>query len=156
MPEIIIVSSETISIEVNIKDEVITNIRLKNYPQKESFREKDRDLYFQFKNYLEGKPIDFNIKLDSSRLTAFQQEVFRELRNIPWGKTISYGELARRIKNKNYSRAVAGALRRNPYPIVIPCHRVVGFREVGGYSAGDGKNTKLQLLKLEGNKNFSK
>ncbi|HEY7334680.1 MAG TPA: methylated-DNA--[protein]-cysteine S-methyltransferase [Bryobacteraceae bacterium] len=80
--------------------------------------------------------------------TEFQKTVWRELRNIPYGRTISYGELARRVGNPNASRAVGAANGANPIPIVIPCHRVIGANgKLTGF--GGGLPVKERLLTLE-------
>ncbi|HEY8670582.1 MAG TPA: methylated-DNA--[protein]-cysteine S-methyltransferase, partial [Terriglobales bacterium] len=80
--------------------------------------------------------------------TAFQQRVWSELCKIPYGQTISYGELARRIGNPKASRAVGLANGSNPIPIVIPCHRVIGSNgKLTGY--GGGLPIKEKLLALE-------
>jgi methylated-DNA-[protein]-cysteine S-methyltransferase len=79
---------------------------------------------------------------------AFHQRVWRELRNIPYGETISYGELARRIDSPKAFRAVGRANGANPIPIVIPCHRVIGSNgKLTGY--GGGLPRKELLLALE-------
>jgi O-6-methylguanine DNA methyltransferase len=81
--------------------------------------------------------------------TAFQILVWRELRNIPFGKTISYAELAKRIGRPRAVRAVANACGANPLPVIVPCHRVIASDgTIGGYSGGLSK--KKQLLKKEG------
>jgi methylated-DNA-[protein]-cysteine S-methyltransferase len=80
--------------------------------------------------------------------TPFQQKVWNELCKIPYGQTISYGDLARRIGNPNASRAVGLANGSNPIPIVIPCHRVIGSNgKLTGY--GGGLPIKEKLLALE-------
>jgi methylated-DNA-[protein]-cysteine S-methyltransferase len=80
--------------------------------------------------------------------TEFQKTVWRELQNIPYGGTISYGELARRVGNPNASRAVGAANGANPIPIVIPCHRVIGANgKLTGF--GGGLPVKETLLTLE-------
>ena len=81
--------------------------------------------------------------------TPFQQRVWLLLREIPWGRTISYGELARRSGNPAASRAVGAANGRNPLPIVVPCHRVIGGDgALTGYAGG--LTAKRLLLALEG------
>jgi methylated-DNA-[protein]-cysteine S-methyltransferase len=81
--------------------------------------------------------------------TPFQRSVWNSLRRIPHGETVTYGRLANALKTG--PRAVAGACSRNPIPIIIPCHRVVGANHLlGGYSGGDGAATKEVLLRLEG------
>lgn len=81
--------------------------------------------------------------------TPFQRSVWSSLQRIPYGETVTYGQLATALDTG--PRAVAGACGRNPLPIIIPCHRVVGANHLlGGYSGGDGAATKEALLRLEG------
>src|SRR5437667_8908947 len=79
----------------------------------------------QLKEYFAGHRTEFDLPL-APEGTGFQKSVWRQLRDIPYGETISYGELARRIGNPKASRAVGAANGSNPLPIVIPCHRVIG------------------------------
>ena len=80
--------------------------------------------------------------------TAYQQRVWALMRTIPDGATRTYGALAHDLQSG--PRAVAGACARNPIPILIPCHRVVGASGLGGYSGGGGVATKRVLLNIEG------
>jgi len=82
--------------------------------------------------------------------TAFQRKVWAELLHIPWGESITYAELARRVASS--PRAVGGALRANPLPIFIPCHRVVAASGLGGYAGASelGQARKRWLLQHEG------
>ncbi len=106
-----------------------------------------RETIHQLKAYFAGELHDFNLPLDPQG-TAFQLAVWKRLTEIPYGDTISYGELARRIGNPNASRAVGLANGSNPIPIVIPCHRVIGSNgKLTGY--GGGLETKEKLLALE-------
>jgi methylated-DNA-[protein]-cysteine S-methyltransferase len=101
----------------------------------------------QLKAYFAGELENFELSL-SPQGTPFQQKVWSELQKIPYGETISYGELARRIGNPNASRAVGLANGSNPIPIVIPCHRVIGSNgKLTGY--GGGLPIKEKLLALE-------
>ncbi len=87
--------------------------------------------------------------MDISRCTPFQQRVLRELMAVPFGKLVTYGELAERVDVPHGARAVGGAVGSNPLPIFIPCHRVVASaRGLGGYSGGLA--WKERLLTLEG------
>jgi methylated-DNA-[protein]-cysteine S-methyltransferase len=102
----------------------------------------------QVQEYFRGERRDFDLPL-SSRGTDFQRRVWGELRRIPFGETISYRELARRLGNPAAVRAVGGANGRNPISIVVPCHRVIGANgTLTGY--GGGIDRKAHLLALEG------
>jgi methylated-DNA-[protein]-cysteine S-methyltransferase len=101
----------------------------------------------QLRAYFQGELENFNLPLTPGG-TPFQMEVWQRLRDIPYGQTISYGELARRIGNPKASRAVGLANGSNPIPIVIPCHRVIGSNgKLTGY--GGGLPIKEKLLALE-------
>ena len=97
----------------------------------------------------EGVPTDFASLTLDPRGTPFQLRVWQELRRIPRGQTISYGELARRVGNPKASRAVGQANAVNPIPLIIPCHRVIAADgSLGGYSSGPDR--KRWLLRHEG------
>ena len=101
----------------------------------------------QLRAYFAGELHNFDLPL-APEGTPFQLRVWRELRNIPYGQTISYGELARRIGSPNGSRAVGLANGANPISIVVPCHRVIGSNgKLTGY--GGGLENKELLLALE-------
>jgi|SRR6478609_4309914 len=101
----------------------------------------------QLRAYFAGELEAFDLPL-APQGTPFQLAVWKRLCEIPYGKTISYGELARRIGNPNASRAVGLANGSNPIPIVIPCHRVIGSNgKLTGY--GGGLPIKEKLLGLE-------
>jgi len=95
--------------------------------------------------------------LDYRRMTVFQKKVLSELvENISFGETISYGELAILIENKGSMRAIGTALAKNPWPIIIPCHRVVKKdKTIGKYSVKGGEESKKLLLRHEGTKIFN-
>ncbi len=94
------------------------------------------DIASQLNEYFNGDLTTFNVPMNLSG-TDFQCSVWRQLSSIPYGETISYGELARRIGNPNASRAVGLANGRNPISIIIPCHRVIGANgSLTGYSGG--------------------
>jgi methylated-DNA-[protein]-cysteine S-methyltransferase len=98
--------------------------------------------------YFAGKRARFSLPLDAVG-TAFQKRVWRELRRIPFGKTRSYKDIARRIRNPKAVRAVGTANGQNPLCIVVPCHRVIAADgSLGGYSAG--LSIKRKLLRIEG------
>ena len=100
-------------------------------------------------DYFGGVTTDFaSLTLDPHG-TPFQLQVWQELRRIPWGQTISYGELARRLGNPKAARAVGQANAVNPIPLIIPCHRVIAADgSLGGYSSG--LDRKRWLLRHEG------
>jgi methylated-DNA-[protein]-cysteine S-methyltransferase len=91
------------------------------------------------------------LTLDDGAIGAFERAVYRQTRAIPAGATSTYGAIATALGDVRDSRRVGQALGRNPWPIVIPCHRVTGAGGwMGGFSAPGGTNTKLKLLELEG------
>ena len=99
--------------------------------------------------YFQGAPTNFASLTLDPRGTPFQLRVWQELRRIPWGQTISYGELARRVGNPKDSRAVGQANAVNPIPLIVPCHRVIAADgSLGGYSSGPDR--KHWLLRHEG------
>ncbi len=101
----------------------------------------------QLSEYFAGERLDFDLPLVMNG-TAFQQRVWAALREIPYGETESYGELAARIGSPGASRAVGLANGRNPIGIIVPCHRVIGASgSLTGY--GGGIERKRQLLDME-------
>lgn len=98
--------------------------------------------------YFAGSCQAFDVPIDLSLGTAFQQAVWRALLDIPYGQTTHYGEIARRIGRPEAVRAVGGAVGRNPLSILVPCHRVIGAGgALTGYSGG--LDRKIALLRLE-------
>ena len=99
--------------------------------------------------YFEGRRTAFDLQVDLGPAPAFQRLVLEELARVPYGETATYGGLAARIGKARAARAVGGALNRNPIPIVLPCHRVVGASgKLVGYAGG--LERKQALLTLEG------
>ena len=101
----------------------------------------------QLEAYFAGERVDFDVPMDLDG-TDFQRQVWAELSRIPYGETISYGELARRVGRPKGPRAVGQANGRNPIPIIVPCHRVLASNGIGGY--GGGLPMKRALLAVEG------
>jgi methylated-DNA-[protein]-cysteine S-methyltransferase len=101
---------------------------------------------------LAGKPKDLNdVRLDLEGVPEFNRGVYDIARTIPPGKTLTYGDIARRLGGVELSRDVGQALGRNPCPIVVPCHRVLAAGgKPGGFSANGGVVTKLKMLAIEG------
>lgn len=108
-----------------------------------------REAQAQLTGYLAGTRRSFDLSLDLSRGTSFQQKVWRTLRGISYGRLRSYQWVAVRVGGRQYARAVGNAVGANPMPIVIPCHRIVAQdTSLGGFSGG--LTTKRKLLTLEG------
>ena len=108
-----------------------------------------REAQAQLIGYLAGTRRSFDLPLDLSRGTSFQQRVWRTLRRISFGRLRSYQWVAVRVGGRQYARAVGNAVGANPMPIVIPCHRIVAQdASLGGFSGG--LPTKRKLLTLEG------
>jgi methylated-DNA-[protein]-cysteine S-methyltransferase len=101
---------------------------------------------------LTGQARDFSrVKLDTGAISDFQRRVYDIARAIPAGSTLTYGELAERLGDKQLARDVGEALGQNPFPIIVPCHRVMAAGgKMGGFSAPGGVGTKLRLLSIEG------
>jgi methylated-DNA-[protein]-cysteine S-methyltransferase len=106
-----------------------------------------REAATQLQEYFAGERTDFDVRMELDG-TPFQREVWAELSRIPYGETISYGELARRVGRPKGPRAVGQANGRNPIAIIVPCHRVLAGNGIGGY--GGGLTVKRALLALEG------
>ena len=103
----------------------------------------------QLLEYFAGKRKHFDLPLDLTSGTAFQQSVWHSLLSIPAGETVSYGTVGQRIGNPSAVRAVGAAVGRNPFSIVVPCHRVIGANgSLTGYAGG--LDRKVALLTLEG------
>ena len=102
----------------------------------------------QLTEYFNGTRTTFDLPLEALG-SAFEHRVWNALRTIPFGVTMSYGELARRLGDVNATRAVGAANGKNPIPIIVPCHRVVGAKgELTGF--GGGLDCKRWLLEHEG------
>lgn len=100
---------------------------------------------------LNGEPADLTgIALDEAAISPFQSRVYAIARRIPPGRTMTYGEIARELGDRLLAREVGQALGRNPYPIIVPCHRVLAAGgKTGGFSARGGVDSKMRLLTIE-------
>ena len=110
-------------------------------------------LIARVQRHLAGEPQDFSdLDYDWSRVTAFRSRVLRALLRVKPGRTATYGDLARAIGAKpGTARAIGGAVGANPWPLLVPCHRILGAGgKLTGYSAPGGIRTKAKLLALEG------
>lgn len=101
----------------------------------------------QLSAYFSGKLQQFDLPLDPSG-SEHQKKVWEVMAKIPFGQTLTYGDIAKQIESS--PRAVGGACGKNPIPILIPCHRVMGANgKLTGFSGGEGIETKIQLLRME-------
>jgi methylated-DNA-[protein]-cysteine S-methyltransferase len=102
----------------------------------------------QLEEYFGGTRREFDVHLATERATEFQRDVWNALVEIPFGEVRTYGEVAESVERPRASRAVGNANHANPWPIFVPCHRVVATTGLGGYGGGD--DVKRYLLDLEG------
>lgn len=127
-------------IDKDIQDEIVNKTEL----LKETIK--------QLEEYFEGKRDFFDLPLEPKG-TEFQKNVWKALIEIPYGETRSYGEIAKVIGNEKAARAVGMANNKNPIPIIIPCHRVIGANgKLVGYAGG--LDIKEKLLELENKRNI--
>lgn len=108
-----------------------------------------REAEKQLRQYFAGKRETFDLPLDFSRGTAFQQKVWQTLTMLPFGTTTTYSALAARLGRSDAVRAVGAAIGRNPMSVIVPCHRVLGSDgSLTGYAGG--LERKIELLRIEG------
>lgn len=125
----------------------ITNISFKELKAKKEETPLIKKTYQELEEFLTKKRKTFDIPIKANG-TNFQKRVWEELLKIPYGKTVTYKEIAQRIGNPKASRAVGMANNKNPIVIIIPCHRVIGINNnLTGYSGG--VEIKQKLLELE-------
>jgi O-6-methylguanine DNA methyltransferase len=105
------------------------------------------DAATQLEEYFAGRRTNFSVRLHATG-TSFHNEVWNAVRSIPYGAVASYGDIALTIGRPHAYRAVGNANNKNPWPVLIPCHRVVAAHSIGGY--GGGLSVKEFLLELEG------
>ena len=105
----------------------------------------------KFKLFAQGKRVSFtSLNLDMTHSTSFQRQVLECCQQIPYGQTVTYGQLAEMAGFPRAARAVGSTMRRNRHPLAIPCHRVVAHSGMGGFSSPQGVKLKQRLLRLEG------
>lgn len=135
------------------RDEAVLVERLRRRSRAEASEPPDTvaEAIAEIRSLMAGEPRDLlGIRLDMAGLGAFEAAVYRVTRAIPPGETLTYGEVARAIGEAGASRAVGRALGANPFPIVVPCHRVLAAGgKSGGFSADGGIGTKFRLLAIE-------
>jgi len=116
-----------------------------------SFDQWNAPLIKRLQAYAQGKPVDFsNVEVDPGPQTEFRNRIIRYCRQIPFGQTLTYAQLAVKAGHPRAARAVGNCMACNRIPLVIPCHRVLASGGgLGGYSAPGGISLKRQLLELE-------
>ena len=108
------------------------------------------ELVRQVRGYFAGRRAHFDLALDWAGATDFRKAVWSQTARIPFGGTMTYGDVARAIGNPNASRAVGQALGANPIPLIVPCHRVLAAGGgLGGFSAEGGAKSKRRLIEFE-------
>jgi methylated-DNA-[protein]-cysteine S-methyltransferase len=141
------VASDLVSLAVTATGGAITRIELNRRGHRGPETALERRAARELQEYLAGRRSDFTVPLRPQG-TAFDRRVWGAVAAVPYGETVTYGEIARRIGKAGGARAVGSANGRNPIPIVIPCHRVVAAGgKLGGY--GGGLPLKRRLLDLE-------
>jgi methylated-DNA-[protein]-cysteine S-methyltransferase len=111
-----------------------------------------RDVVARLRLFAEGEPVDFStVPLALEHLSPFARRVVTACRRIGWGQVSTYGDLAAACGSAAAARAVGSVMARNCFPLIVPCHRVLGAGgALGGYSAPDGLRMKKRLLAMEG------
>ena len=136
-------------IEIRASETQIQKVSLVSFKGLVKENELTRKACLEIKEYFEGKRKEFDLELEFSG-TPFQNKVWKELQKVPFGEVVSYQELARRVGGKSFARAVGGAVHRNPFLLMIPCHRVVGSHGLGGFACG----TRAKEFLLEHERNI--
>ncbi|MGD0843538.1 MAG: methylated-DNA--[protein]-cysteine S-methyltransferase [Geobacteraceae bacterium] len=132
------------------EDEIAKRIALL-YPFAVAENRVTREAALLLEKYFNGERVSFDLPIDRSGFTLFQSAVYAAVERIPRGKVKSYGEIAAQIGRHRAARGVGSAMARNPLPVIIPCHRVVGASgAMTGYSAPGGVMSKQWLLRMEG------
>ena len=142
-----LVESPITNLSVTTNDGVVTEIVFGKHTSRQPKGQLERQVTRELQEYFAGSRTEFTFPV-AAEGTDFNRKVWEKVARIPYGKTRTYGEIARAIKNPGAFRAVGTANGRNPIPIVIPCHRVVAAGgKLGGF--GGGLPLKRKLLDLE-------
>ena len=136
-------------LEICTCSEGVTGVSTVSTKKKEYFGPYVQQAKKELEEFFEGKRQTFDVPLFLDG-TSFQKKVWKELQKVKSGKTCSYADLAKKAGHERAARAVGSAMRKNPIPIIIPCHRVVpsSQKSIGNYSLG--KEKKTWLLEHEG------
>ena len=130
---------------ISVEDKMIVSLDW-GWAQEQNTNTLLQDAKSQLNDYFDGLRKNFDLPLEPAG-TNFQQRVWSMMEQIPYGKTITYGDIAEVLGSS--ARAVGTACAANPIPVIIPCHRVVAANDIGGYSGDGGVETKRALLDLE-------
>jgi methylated-DNA-[protein]-cysteine S-methyltransferase len=140
-----------VTISYRRSDEVIDRLAAKLSPRVVAYPKRLDDVRRQLDDYFAGRLHHFDVDLDWRLATPFQREVLGVVRQVSFGEVTTYQDVARAIGRPTASRAAGGANARNPLPIVVPCHRVIGSDgSLTGY--GGGVENKAYLLAMEGSR----
>ncbi len=141
------VETNLVDLAVSLDGNAVLAIDLNRRARRDPVSRLERRVAKELVEYLAGSRRQFDFPIDLHG-TPFEMEVWTALQNIPYGSTVTYGELAAGLGKPGAARAVGSANGRNPIPIVVPCHRVIAAGgKLGGY--GGGLTLKRQLLDLE-------
>ena len=130
---------------ISVEDNMIVSLDW-GWAQEQNTNTLLQDAKSQLNDYFDGLRKNFDLPLEPLG-TKFQKRVWSMMEQIPYGKTTTYGEIAKALGSS--ARAVGMACGANPIPVIIPCHRVVAANDMGGYSGDGGVKTKKALLHLE-------
>jgi methylated-DNA-[protein]-cysteine S-methyltransferase len=121
------------------------------YPAAQTANALTEETALLLQRYFSGQPVSFRLQIDTRGFTPFQVLVYEKVAAIPYGQVKTYAQVAAEIGCKGAARGIGTAMARNPVPIIIPCHRVVGAAgTMTGYSAAGGVASKRFLLSMEG------
>lgn len=132
------------------KDRLRRRIR-RDYPQAEEHPRLMPEFADALRRYVAGDQVEFDVRFDMRSHSSFEVDVWNACRRVGYGKTASYGQIAERAGRPGAARAVGTAMSHNPFPLVVPCHRIVkSDGSLGGYSGPGGVSFKQRLLEMEG------
>jgi len=133
------------------KEAFISQIETKTARIASHSSEENKKITEQLRQYFQGQRQHFELAIDFHQITEFQNQVYRATSKVPYGQVVTYADIARKLDKPGASRAVGQALRRNPIPFIIPCHRVIASDgSLRGYKGNYGLEIKATLLKMEG------